>query len=62
VPDYVKSSIMHINFEKRANNIEKVKELYFKSYSAALQAQNFDALTFIVFQYARFLAFRCAEP
>lgn len=53
---------MQINFEKRSNNIEKVKELYFKTYSAALQAQNFDTLTFIVFQYARFLAFKCSEP
>jgi hypothetical protein len=35
-PDYIKSSVMQINFEKRTNNIEKVKELYFKTYSAAL--------------------------
>jgi hypothetical protein len=31
-PNYLKSLTMHINFEKRQNNIEKVKELYFNAY------------------------------
>lgn len=51
-----------INFEKRANNIEKAKELYFNSYSKALGSLNVDTLTYILLQYARFLAFKCQEP
>lgn len=31
-PDYIKSLVMYINFEKRQNNIEKVKELYFRAF------------------------------
>jgi adenylate cyclase class IV len=32
-PDYIKSLLAFINFEKRQNNTEKVKELYFRAYS-----------------------------
>jgi hypothetical protein len=35
-PDYIKSLIAFINFEKRQNNTEKVKELYFKAFGASL--------------------------
>ena len=31
-PDYIKSLIAFINFEKRQNNIEKAKELYYKCF------------------------------
>ena len=57
---------MFINFEKRQNNIEKVKELYFKAFQAQLnmatpQSQNHETLNFIVVQYARYLCFKCSE-
>ena len=50
-----------INFEKRQGNTEKVKELYFKAYSYALEKQEIDMVAYIVVQYARFLAFKCLD-
>ena len=35
-PDCIKTLMAFINFEKRQNNVEKVKELYFLAYTAAL--------------------------
>ncbi len=60
-PDYVKSLLMYINFEKRQNNIEKAKELYFKAFQSSLARNETDTLTYISMQYARFLTFRCAD-
>ena len=50
-----------INFEKRQNNPEKVKELYFRAYSSAIERQDVETLTYIVVQYARYLAFKCDD-
>jgi hypothetical protein len=61
-PDYLKSLTLFINFEKRQNNIEKVKELYFKAYTSALKSNDVDTLSYILVQYARFLTFRCEDP
>jgi hypothetical protein len=36
-PDLIKTIVAFINFEKRQGNTEKVKELYFKAYSTALE-------------------------
>lgn len=65
-PDYLKGLIMFINFEKRQNNIEKVKELYFKAFShhltsAGPHSSNLEVLSYITLQYARYLSFKCAE-
>jgi len=50
-----------INFEKRQNNPEKVKELYFRAYSTAIERQDVETLTYVVVQYARYLAFKCDD-
>ena len=54
--------IAFINFEKRQNNVEKVKELYFKAYTNALERNQSEAMAYIVVQYSRFLAFKCSDP
>lgn len=46
-PDLIKSLIAFINFEKRQNNTEKVKELYFKAYSNALSRNEVETLAFL---------------
>lgn len=51
----------YINFEKRQSNIEKVKELYFRGYSSAIEKKDVETLTYIVVQYARYLAFKCGD-
>lgn len=61
-PDLIKSLIAFINFEKRQNNTEKVKELYFKAYSNALSRNEVETLAFLSIQYARYLAFKCQDP
>ena len=61
-PDSVKTLLAFINFEKRQGNIEKVKELYFKAYSGALDRGETETVTYIVVQYARYLAFKCNDP
>jgi hypothetical protein len=50
-----------INFEKRQNNPEKVKELYFRAYTAAVERQDVETVTYVVVQYARFLAYKCDD-
>mmetsp|Transcript_14215 Transcript_14215/g.13778 ORF Transcript_14215/g.13778 Transcript_14215/m.13778 type:complete len:152 (+) Transcript_14215:945-1400(+) len=61
-PNYIKSLVKQINFEKRQNNIEKAKELYYQTYQQALVNSSIDTLTYILMQYSRFLAFKCEEP
>ncbi|CDW82944.1 pre-mrna-processing factor [Stylonychia lemnae] len=61
-PDYIKSLIAFINFEKRQNNNEKVKELYFRAYSSSQQKNEIETVSYVVIQYARFLAFKCQDP
>ena len=39
-----------------------MKELYYKAYSAALERQESEQVAYIVVQYARYLAFKCADP
>jgi len=56
-PDYLKSLLAFINFEKRCNNFEKAKELYYRAFSNALAKQQSEVVAFIVIQYARFLTF-----
>ena len=64
-PDYIKNLIMFINFEKRQNNTEKVKELYYRVYSNAINESKMElqvqTLNYIVFQYARYLTFTCKD-
>lgn len=61
-PDYIKSLIAFINFEKRQNSTERVKELYFKAFQASLQRNEVETVTYIVMQYARFLSIKCQDP
>lgn len=60
-PDCIKTLISFINFEKRQNNVEKVKELYFKAYTTALEKQEVENVAYIVVQYSRYLAFKCND-
>lgn len=60
-PDCIKTLIAFISFEKRQNNPEKVKELYFKAYSSALEKGENETVAYIVVQYSRFLAFKCGD-
>lgn len=60
-PDCLKAVIAFLNFEKRQNNTEKVKELYFRAYSHSMSLQETEAVAYIVVQYARFLAFKCND-
>ena len=59
--DCIKTLIAFISFEKRQNNPEKVKELYFKAYSSALEKGENETVAYIVVQYSRFLAFKCGD-
>lgn len=61
-PDYIKSLLAFINFEKRQNNNEKVKELYFRAFTQSVQKNETEIVAFVVIQYARFLAFKCQDP
>ena len=60
-PGHIKSMIAFINFEKRQKNDEKVKDLYFKSFSAAISKNDSQAVTYLGVQYARFNAFNCND-
>ena len=60
-PDCIKTLIAFINFEKRQNNPEKVKELYFRAYTSALDKGETETVTYIVVQYSRYLAFKCGD-
>lgn len=58
-PDYIKSSLAHINFEKRQGNAEKAKELYFKLFKSCLAKpqKHSQQATFVVVQYARYISY-----
>ena len=60
-PDCIKTMMAFINFEKRQNNPEKVKELFFKAYTFSLEKQESETVAYIVVQYARYLAFKCSD-
>ena len=60
-PGHIKSIVAFINFEKRQNNVEKVKEVYFKSFSAAIAKNDNQAVIYLGIQYARFNAFNCND-
>lgn len=47
-PDCLKTLMAFINFEKRQNNTEKAKELYFKAYSTALELQETEIVAYVV--------------
>jgi hypothetical protein len=47
-PDYLKSLIAFINFEKRQNNVEKVKELYYRAYSNSLNKNEIETVAYVV--------------
>ena len=51
-----------INFEKRQNNLEKVKELYYRAFTTSQARNEVETVSYVVIQYARFLAFRCQDP
>ena len=59
--DYIKTLVSYINFEKRQNNPEKVKELYYRAYTSAIEREEVETVAYIVVQYARFLAFKCDD-
>ena len=61
-PDCLKTIMAQLSFEKRQNNIEKAKELYFRAYALALERQASEQVAYVAVQYARYLAFKCADP
>ena len=42
--------------------MEKVKELYYRAYSTAMERAAAEQVAYVVVQYARYLAFKCADP
>ena len=42
--------------------MEKVKELYYRAYSTAMDRAAAEQVAYVVVQYARYLAFKCADP
>lgn len=42
--------------------MEKVKELYYRAYSTAMERGAAEQVAYVVVQYARYLAFKCADP
>jgi hypothetical protein len=60
-PGHIKSTIAYVNFEKRMNNNEKAKELYYQAFSAALVKGDSQQVTYLAVQYSRFVAFNCND-
>jgi hypothetical protein len=60
-PGLIKSTIAYINFEKRMDNLEKAKALYYKAFREALKTCDPQSITYLTVQYARFLAFNCKD-
>lgn len=60
-PGLVKARVARINFEKRQGNNDKARELYFESFTRALEKNDYLAVTYIATQYARFLAHKCND-
>lgn len=48
-------------FERRMNNNEKAKDLYFKAFNFSIAKGETKAVTYVCMQYARFLAFECND-
>lgn len=57
-PGHLKSILAFIGFEKRMNNNEKAKDLFFKAFTSVLNLKNAHGVTYIVMQYARFLVYK----
>ena len=57
-PGHIKSVLAFVAFERRQNNNEKVRDLFYKSFQNALQHKDSKSITFIALQYSRFLAFK----
>jgi len=57
-PGHIKSVLAFVAFERRQNNNEKVRDLFYKSFQNALQRKDSKSITFIALQYSRFLAFK----
>lgn len=47
-PECLKTLMAQLNFEKRQNNMEKVKELYFRAYNIALDRKASEQVAYIV--------------
>ena len=60
-PGHIKSVLAFISFERRQNNNDKVRDLFYKAYQNALNRKDSRSITFIGLQYARFLAFKTNE-
>ena len=60
-PGHIKSVLAFISFERRQNNNEKVRDLFFKAFQNAISRKDSRSITFIGIQYSRFLAFKTNE-
>jgi len=60
-PGHVKATLAFISFERRMGSNERVKELFYKAFNMALARKDAQAVTYIVMQYTRFLAFKSNE-
>ena len=57
-PGHIKSVLAYTSFERRQNNNEKVRDLFYKAFQTALNRKDSKSITFIGLQYSRFLAFK----
>jgi hypothetical protein len=60
-PGHIKSMLAYALFEKRMNNTEKAKDIYYKAFNSAMACADSKAITYVSMQYSRFLAFECND-
>jgi len=60
-PGHIKSILAYVAFERRMNNNEKAKDLFYKALNNSLSRGDSRAVTYVSMQYSRFLAFECND-
>lgn len=60
-PGHIKSMLAYVSFERRMNNNEKAKDLFFKAFNSSMAKADAKAITYVSMLYARFLAFECND-
>ena len=60
-PGHIKSMLAYVSFERRMNNNEKAKDLFFKAFNSSMAKADVKAITYVSMLYARFLAFECND-
>lgn len=60
-PGHIKSILAYVAFERRMNNNEKAKDLFYKAFNNSMSRGDSKAVTYVSMQYSRFLAFECND-